>query len=122
MRTGIHHRVSMRGMAAAVVTVVLFTSTPAQAFFWIHWPGSRIKVPDTLTPGPEPGNPPTTGGGPGGGTDPGPGPDTPDHPGTGAPEPSTLVAGAIGLAAMGVARWRKRMRNGDGATGENGLA
>lgn len=115
MRDRTESRVRIRRWSVVGLAVLLLSTGPAHGFYWKNWPGSRVKTPETLTPGNEPGTPPTHGGGggppptdqvPGGGPGNPGGPDTPGGPG--CPEPSSLVAGLIGLAAMRLARRRRQ--------------
>lgn len=88
----------------AVLAAVLLASGTAQAFYWNNWPGARKTPPDTLVPddGGEPPGPfdPPPGGGP-------EDPEEPNEPA--APEPSTIVGGLMGLAVIGVRRWRRKL-------------
>jgi len=83
------------------IAVIALTCAPAHAFYWRDWPGSRIKLPDTLIP-----DDPGSGGGPGGDFDPGPGNGGGNDPHV--PEPGTLLASAMGLALVGLRQWRRR--------------
>ena len=109
--------------AAGVAVAALAACGPAHAFYWYDWPGSQLRVqqtliaprhqdapgnpPGTLTPGqpPAPGSvhePPPPNGAP-----------VPiDKPPVGpnpTPEPATGLLGLIGLSAVAaVRRWRKR--------------
>jgi MYXO-CTERM domain-containing protein len=100
-----HIRRLWRPIAAliAVVWLVVGAST-ASAFYWHNWPGSGGSGggggsnPPPPTPPPETttGNPETP---PGGGGSP--------H----VPEPSTALAGLIGLGAVGMFRWARRKKS-----------
>jgi MYXO-CTERM domain-containing protein len=107
---------------ACAVATVLAASGPAHAFYWYDWPGSGLRVQQTLIPPhhDSPANPPVI-------VVP---PDFPQPPGTvippvpigppvpinkppvgpnPTPEPSTGLIGLIGLGALAaVRRWRKR--------------
>ena len=109
--------------AAGVAAATLGVGGPAHAFYWYDWPGSQVRVQQTLITQPNlniPGNPPVGPTGrqtspPGSIHVPPPpvGPPVPiDKPPVGpnpTPEPSTGLIGLIGLGAMAaVRRWRKR--------------
>jgi hypothetical protein len=92
------------------VAVVLTACSPAHAFYWHDWPGSRIRVEPSLVPPitPVPGNPPTI-------PPIGPPPTTlppisefnppnPPGPPEQTPQPSTGHIGLLGLGAVALAR------------------
>ena len=96
-----------------VAVVVLGVAVPAQAFYWVGWPGSGTKSDKSIippgvnhptAPTPEANPTPIPPGGP---TIPNPGPI-----GSPSPEPATGIAGLIGVAVL-VARRRLR-RSGAG--------
>jgi MYXO-CTERM domain-containing protein len=98
---------------------VLVACGPARAFYWHDWPGSRLRVQETvITPRHHdtPGNPPVIAipPPPNTGRVPPPpiGPPVPiDQPPVGpthTPEPSTALLGALGLGALAAVR---RLRN-----------
>jgi len=84
-------------------TALLLLGQPAAAFYWYGWPGSGVTPAATITPitpklpvGEE--TPPSITATP---------PDVPTDPKQ-IPEPGTLLATAVGLAAVGLARrWRR---------------
>lgn len=86
------------------VVVLLVATTEARAFYWFGWPGSQLRVEETLLPPPGPTgrmpNPPI-----------GP-PVTVAKPPIGppeqTPEPATGLLGLIGLGALAVRKWRKK--------------
>ncbi len=98
--------------AAGVAVAALAACGPAHAFYWYDWPGSQLRVQQTLiAPRHQdaPGNPPVilTPGQP-------PAPESvhvpppPIGPNP-TPEPSTGLIGLIGMGALAaVRRWRKR--------------
>ena len=107
--------------AAGVAAATLGVGGPAHAFYWYDWPGSRIRVQQTLITPPHrdaPGSPPQPVSPlppPGTGRVPPPpiGPPVPiDKPPVGpnpTPEPSTGLIGLIGLGALtAVRRWRRK--------------
>ena len=117
----------MSRLAIAFV-LALAASGPAHAFYWHDWPGSGLRVQQTLITAPHqdsPANPPpvivvlpTFPQPPGTIHIPGVpiGPPVPiDKPPIGpnpTPEPSTGLIGLIGLSALAaVRRWRKREKN-----------
>ncbi len=111
------------------VVVLLAATTEARAFYWFGWPGSQLRVEETLltppaqvppavvTPGvvTPPNTPPTF---------PPPGPTgrmpnppigppvpvakPPIGPPEQTPEPATGLLGLIGLGALAVRKWRKK--------------
>lgn len=101
------HRVRRFGLITAVAVLFVFSNS-AQAFYWRGWPGSGlVTAPHLVDPNhPTPGNPPS---------DPLPLPGTENTyipPGVGSPEsvpePTTGLAGLIGLGAIAaLRRWRK---------------
>ena len=95
-------RIPMRRLVLAFAAALVLGGGSAQAFYWYDWPGSRTRPPDTLVPGGEP---------PGGfEPPPGGGPDEPEPPQEpSAPEPSTVVAGLMGLAFVGASRLRRKL-------------
>ena len=97
----------------AAVTVVLAATNPARAFYWAEWPGSQIRVQQTLItpPAVTPGNPPSPGhepippvGPPIPVAKPPVGPPSP----TSTPEPATGLLGLLGLGALASRRWWKQ--------------
>ncbi len=111
---------------ATAAAVVAGTAAPADAFYWKGWPAGEPQRPPTLIPAgaSDPGVPPVDlppvngvidypgdvqPGAPG---QPGAVPPTLDDPvPVGAvPEPATALLAATGLAAAGLARWRKGKR------------
>lgn len=106
-----HWRVVALGAAA-----VLLLTQPAEAFYWYGWPGSGVSPPATLVRTqvvvtPPPGGTTPSGPTPPGDTHPPGGTDTPPGVPTdpkSVPEPGTLLATGLGLAAVGLARrWRR---------------
>jgi MYXO-CTERM domain-containing protein len=98
----------------AAVAIVLTACSPAHAFYWYDWPGSRVRVePSLLPPTTTPGNPPSL-------PPIGPPPTTPPPvnefepppplpPPEQTPEPSTGLIGLLGLGAVAaLRRWRSR--------------
>lgn len=87
------------------VAVLPLLAQPAAAFYWYGWPGSGVTEPPPLVP-----RPPTvqivTEETPPPGMPDFPDPDVPTSPQE-VPEPTTLVAAAVGLAAVALARRRK---------------
>lgn len=94
---GLQHR--WRVALGAVAGLLL--AQPASAFYWYGWPGSGVTDPPVLVPRPavktvsEVTPPPVV-------VDP-PDPPRPQD----VPEPATLLAAAVGLAAVAAVRRRK---------------
>jgi hypothetical protein len=99
------HRARLFAWPLLVMTLMFWGTSAAHAFYWHNWPGSGNSSSSSQG---------TTGGSqtqssgneqtpPGGGT-------TGNTPGgnPGVPEPSTLLAGLIGLGAIGVVRRVRR--------------
>jgi hypothetical protein len=85
---------------------VLLLGQPAAAFYWYGWPGAGVTPPVTVTARPKNQLPPDET------TPPGISPEPPEFPTPtdphSIPEPGTLIAVAVGLAAVGMARrWRR---------------
>lgn len=101
-----------RIIARLAAVAWLLAGTPAaNAFYWHNWPGSLETSPsETATTTTTTPTTTTTGGGTQTQTgSPGNGPDVSGSGGTSGaphvPEPSTALAGLIGLTAIGLLRW-----------------
>jgi hypothetical protein len=100
--------------AGAAVGALLLACSPARAFYWHGWPGSRVTPVPTLIPPPSqttPGTPTppppeqVPPGGPPGGPPVGPPPVGPPNQ---TPEPATGLIALAGLGAVAVRKWWKR--------------
>lgn len=94
---------------AGIVGLMLALAQSANAFYWYGWPGSGNSTPVPVAPKSLPPNPPTNPDGPTTPPPEDPPPDVPTDP-KAIPEPGTLLATGIGLAAIGVVRRWKRAR------------
>ncbi|MFM8272318.1 MAG: PEP-CTERM sorting domain-containing protein [Gemmata sp.] len=88
----------------AAVAVLLAAATEARAFYWYGWPGSQLRVQETLVtpPGPaatvipQPIGPPV------------PIDNLPLGPPEHTPEPATGLLALFGVGAVAARRWAKR--------------